>query len=580
MRPPATAFERQLPARERTLLGQFYTPRPVADLLVALTVDLTHTKILDPGCGAGELLLSAYDHLAARGHPNPLSALAGIDINPAAAALAARELSNRDPRTSPDITAGDFFAQPAIPTHDCILGNPPYVRSQHQDARDPAARARLFAAAARVGVDADAKTDLFAFFLYQSLSVLKFGGRLGFITPATWLTSRYARALQRVLTGPLRLTALVASTAESFIPHADIHTILVIAERTDVDAPIKFVTLRQPLHTFASPAALADEIKARKDSHEDPRLRIHVLPSAATPTNWSRLLRAPLSHDLLFTRPAFTTVGALARVALGYKSLQNDFYYVTPPTITTYAIEPRYLRPIHMLGDLDATTYSQSSTPAQHIFLCRDAPAPGAHSYITAMADRPAARRKQSSSHQTIRDALTAQGGTRWYAPKARPHAAHIWLRKAVDGVHAPLLFDDPAVVDQRCNSLTPLPDVPWPLLAALVTTSLFAFAVETHGSASFGAGALEATTTHLHHFPIFDPRPLGAPARAELVALARAVWAHEPPLDWRDGLPGPHLRALDAWLLARSGADLTLDRLYTDLRVTCRARIAVARAR
>jgi tRNA1(Val) A37 N6-methylase TrmN6 len=582
MRTVGTAFERQLPARERTLLGQFYTPRPVADLLVALTLDPTHLKILDPGCGAGELLLSAYDHLAARGHPDPLSTLAGIDINPAAAALAARALSNRDPRATPDITTGDFFARPATPTWDCILANPPYVRSQHQDAHDPAARARLFAAAARVGVDADAKTDLFAFFLYQAISLLKFGGRLGFITPATWLTSRCAHALQRILTGPLRLTALVASTAESFIPHADIHTVLLIADRTDVDTPLKFVTLCQPLSAFASPAALAGEIRARAHSYEDARLRVHVLPSAATPTNWSRLLRAPLSHDLLLTRPAFTTVDALARVALGYKSLQNDFYYVTPPTISQYAIEPRYLQPIHMLRDLDAATHAQSSAPRQHIFLCRDAPAPGALAYITAMAPRPAARRKQSSSQQTIRDALAAQGGTRWYAPKARPRAAHIWLRKAIDGVHAPFLFTDPAVVDQRCNSLTPRPDVPWPLLAALVTTSLFAFAVETHGSASLGAGALEATTTHINHFPIFDPRPLGSSARDELVALARAVWTHESPIDWRapDIAPGPHLRALDTWLLARSGADLALDRLYTDLRATCRARIAVARAR
>jgi type I restriction-modification system DNA methylase subunit len=196
LRPPATAFERQLPARERTLLGQFYTPRPVADLLVALTVDPTHTKILDPGCGAGELLLSAYDHLAARGHPDPL-------VEPSPASTSTPPPPPSPPANCPTATPAPrppsppeiSSPSPADPDPwDCILANPPYVRSQHQDARDPAARARLFAAAARAGVDADAKTDLFAFFLYQALSAhLKFGGRLGFITPATWLTSRYAR---------------------------------------------------------------------------------------------------------------------------------------------------------------------------------------------------------------------------------------------------------------------------------------------------------------------------------------------------------------------------------------------------
>lgn len=576
MRTAGTEFERQLPARERTLLGQFYTPRPVADLLVALTVAADDRQILDPGCGAGELLLAAHDHLAARGHPNPAATLTGIDLNPAAAAHA---LTRFPPSSPPRIKPGDFLREPATPTWDCILANPPYVRSQQQ----PQDRDRQFAAAARLGIDADPKTDLFAFFLYHATSLLNINGRLGFITPATWLTSNYAAALQQVLTGPLRLTALVASTAESFIPHAEIHTILLVAARTDTDRPCKFVTLRQPLSTLPSPAELAAEIHDCPHSREDDRLRIHVLPLADLPRNWSRLLRAPLSHAPLFTRPTFTPLRTLAHVALGYKSLQNNFYYLSPSTITAHNIEINYLEPIHLLRDLDSATYHQSPSPRQHIFLCRDpTPAPGASSYIKNSADRPATRRKQTATSQTIREALTAQGGALWYAPKARPHAAHIWLRKAIDGVHAPLLFlNKPAVVDQRCNSVTPI-DLPHDLLAAVLTSTLFAYAVEVDGAASLGAGALEATTTHLRDYPVFDPRPLDPLARDELVRLAHHVWSDERPIDWRaaDASPGPRLRALDAWLLARTGADLPLDRIYTDLHATVRARITVARAR
>jgi len=561
-------------SRERTLLGQFYTPRPVADLLVALTLDRDHRTILDPGCGAGELLLAAHDHLVAHGHQDPLTTLAGIDIDPEAAALATTRLTRA---RAPNITTGDFFAAPPVPTWDCILANPPYVRSQQQDDRDPAARERLFAAAARAGVDADRKTDLFAFFLYHAISLLKIGGRLGCITPATWLTSHYAATLQRVLTGPLRLRTIVASSAESFIPDVDIHTLLLIADRAPdaPPAPIKFVTLRQPLSTF-SPTDLAATITDCRHSREDDRLRVHI---SADATRWSLLLRAPLSAPRLFADPAFTAVDALARVALGYKSLQNDFYYLSPATITAHAIEPTFLEPIHMLRDLDGATYGQSSRPTRHIFLCRDPPpASGARRYIDAMADRPAARRKQSSSQQTIREALTAQGGGPWYAPKARPHTAHIWLRKAIDGLHAPLLFPTPAVVDQRCNSLTPRDDLPWELLAAVLTTTLFAYSVEVHGAASLGAGALEATTTHLRDYPVFDPRRLTEPEQTELCTLARAVWSSEPPIDWRHSTPGPRLRALDAWLLARTGADLSPERLHADLRATCRARITAAR--
>ena len=130
-----------LPARERTLLGQFYTPPLVAELLAALTITPAHRTILDPACGAGELLLAAR---ALR----PDATLAGIDIHPAAAAAARDQL-----RGHATITTGDFFAAPSTPTWDCILANPPYVRSQQQDDRDPAARARLFAAAAGAVVE-------------------------------------------------------------------------------------------------------------------------------------------------------------------------------------------------------------------------------------------------------------------------------------------------------------------------------------------------------------------------------------------------------------------------------------------
>jgi SAM-dependent methyltransferase len=598
--------------RDRTLLGQYFTPRPVADLLAALTIRPSHTSILDPACGAGDLLHSASELLTYRAHPTNLTGgdllhsaselltyrahptnLAGIEIDPAAAARARARLP------AAAITTGDFFAHDPAAAVDCILANPPYVRSQHQDDRDPDARRRLFAAAARVGVDADPKTDLYAFFLYHALACLRPGGRLGFITPASWLTSRYAHPLQKLLTGPLRLSSIVASDAESFFPDADIHTVLLIADRpdstsTELDPPIKFVTLHRPLPRhpdWPHLTALADEIHACTAPRDDPRLRIRLLPAAperaaledsAAPRNWSRPLRAPRAFDLLAASPAFVPLHAIAHVALGYKSLQNDFYYLDAAALARHPIEPRYLRPIYRLADLDAARYLQTHPAPLKLFHCRD-PEPTlkntrALDYIHTMADRPAARRKQSAGARTIRDVLTAQGGGLWYAPKARPHPAHIWLRKAVDGTFAPLLFQDPAVVDQRCNSVTPEADLEWPLLAAVLTSSLFALAVEVLGSASLGAGALEATTLGLRDVPVLDPRRLATRGRAELLTLARAAWT-EPPHDWRAAAtPGPHLHALDAWLLTRAAVDLSAARLHTDLHATCRARIALAR--
>ena len=51
----------------------------------------------------------------------------------------------------------------------------------------------------------------------------------------------------------------------------------------------------------------------------------------------------------------FIPLSKLAHAALGYKSLQNDFFYVGKDTIETYGIEKQYLKPIFMLRDLDST---------------------------------------------------------------------------------------------------------------------------------------------------------------------------------------------------------------------------------
>lgn len=279
----------------------------------------------------------------------------------------------------------------------------------------------------------------------------------------------------------------------------------------------------------------------------------------------------------------FTQLGSIAAVSLGYKSLQNDFFYVNQATVDTYGIEKKYLMPMLMLKDLDSLTYKQNPQPKVWLFACRESRADlggsGAWRYIEAMADRSAAKKKQAGKDQTIREALEAQGGGLWYAPKARPNKHHIWLRKAFNSIYSPFLFDEATLVDQRLNSISPHEGINWRELAAALTSSVFAYGLEINGSASMGAGALEAPTTKLRDFPILDVTKLSPSDRSVLVGLAEAVWSELPPLDWDfdERQPGANLRELDAWTLRKAGRDLSVERMYSDIRATCQARISVA---
>jgi len=271
----------------------------------------------------------------------------------------------------------------------------------------------------------------------------------------------------------------------------------------------------------------------------------------------------------------------LAVVRLGFKSLQNAFFYVTPETVADYKIEDRYLRPIKMLKELDTAAYLQAGEGAFRLFHCAaaegDLRGTGALRYIRAMARRPATQKKQSAARaQTIQEALRAQGGPVWYAPKAVAHKSHVWLRKAIDAVYAPFLFDKAAALDQRCNGVVPRSNLPWELVAAALTTTLFSLALECQGAASLGAGALEVPTRSLREVPVVDVRGLTASEAADLVRLAWAVWERERPADWRRE-PGRNLRELDGWVLQRMGGQVRVEQLYDDLARTCAARLRLA---
>jgi hypothetical protein len=235
------------------------------------------------------------------------------------------------------------------------------------------------------------------------------------------------------------------------------------------------------------------------------------------------------------------------------------------------------------MKDVDASSYIQKGKNSYRLFCCTekesDLRGTGALKYIKAMADVPAPVKKQSGKQLTMQEALKNQSGSLWYAPKAAPHESRIWFRKAVDGVFAPYLFSNPVVFDQRCNYIDPKTGIEWKVIAAIVTSTIFALAVESEGISAMGAGALEMTTKLLREVRIPDVRSLDKKQRKKLVELAEAVWAKENPIDWGEQTrSGKAMQNLDTWLLKVLHPETTIDTIYKDLHQTCRARLDMAK--
>lgn len=345
-----SVFENLIPRSEQILLGQFYTPTRVADLLVAFAVDAESANVLDPGCGSGTFVMRAYDYLRSQTsqvHGELLSRVWGFDISAFATELASINLFRQDMSAFdnfPRVVSGNFFERhvgeeipfpPAkaggqekvvigIPQFKAIVANPPYLRSQNQDDLNEKYKMTLFNAAAKNGVNAAAKTDLFAFFAYKSLEFLQPGGRIGFVVSASWLTAEFGATLQRVLTERLKLIAIVGSRVESFFSQVDVNTVLIVAERRQQDTPdpseiIRFVALKKKLDEILGPRTdgywkkvhdLVDVVEVTTQAFENDDFQLTPVPaeserlalqnSPSTPRNWSVYLRAPLSYFELF----------------------------------------------------------------------------------------------------------------------------------------------------------------------------------------------------------------------------------------------------------------------------------------
>jgi adenine-specific DNA-methyltransferase len=164
-------YEAVVPRESRLALGEYHTPRGVAELAVSALTEgraaeggaetrsddwLADATVLDPGCGSGVFLAVTLDRkrrlLAARGL-SPAEQLRrltdevfGIDLNPVAAtsarlayllALAPVLEAVDDPDLALPIAVGDavgltgaepsFPDAPAVPTVDALVGNPPWL---------------------------------------------------------------------------------------------------------------------------------------------------------------------------------------------------------------------------------------------------------------------------------------------------------------------------------------------------------------------------------------------------------------------------------------------------------------------
>lgn len=172
--------------------------------LLAATADPLSLRIVDPAAGGGAFLAAALHHIVAATGADPGAVashcLHGLDQDPTAADLAAWVVWQAAGSAAPPIATieagirpGDGLLQPTPGCHDAVLGNPPWETLL---VRDDCERAALLRAAFP---HHRGRLYTYRLFTEQALRLLRPGGRLGLILPASLYFDRDAGPLRRLL---------------------------------------------------------------------------------------------------------------------------------------------------------------------------------------------------------------------------------------------------------------------------------------------------------------------------------------------------------------------------------------------
>lgn len=160
----------------RKSLGQYFTPRPIREALMEkLPKNIKNPKILDPGCGTGEFLLTAKKYFQD-------AELRGWDID--------KNLIEISKKNAPEakLKCIDSLEDEQYDSFDYIIGNPPYFEFTPTEKIKNKFQPII-----------NGRTNIFSLFVYQGLKWLREGGYLAYVIPPSMNNGAYFAKLRNFI---------------------------------------------------------------------------------------------------------------------------------------------------------------------------------------------------------------------------------------------------------------------------------------------------------------------------------------------------------------------------------------------
>jgi len=150
-------YKNEVNIEHRKSLGQYFTPRSIREKLLEKLPKKESPRILDPGCGTGEFLLTAKKYFE-----NP--ELYGWDIDEKLVRISQKLVPNAQIEKTDALKRNDYEK------YDFVIGNPPY----YEFCLDTELRKKF-------GEVINGRANIYTLFIYQGIKLLKDGGYLAYV---------------------------------------------------------------------------------------------------------------------------------------------------------------------------------------------------------------------------------------------------------------------------------------------------------------------------------------------------------------------------------------------------------------
>lgn len=270
LRAAAQRHQSLLPSAQRKRLGQHFSGLQVGRLLAHLALDEHTRTVLDPMAGNGDLLDATWEAAAECGVA--LDRLDGVEIHGPTAEVCRNRLRGslaglRNAPSTEVIVASAFDAAAedrlAQSQYDLVITNPPYVRYQGRAGHgicDRAIRRQLQRTLGKCQTSPDAPiwrlaadgfsglADLSIPAWLLAAALVRAGGRLAMVVPATWRSRNYADVVRFIMSHCFEIERVVEGPRSAWFADALVCTQLVVARR-NLPSSSCGATTQRPQHS-------------------------------------------------------------------------------------------------------------------------------------------------------------------------------------------------------------------------------------------------------------------------------------------------------------------------------------------